>query len=513
MYEKFFNKEFKLKEVKYCELSNTLSMKIITRDELTIREKEVYLKELQDYIGLDIQYNIEIVSSLCDSDLVKEIESLVSKYKIGDNLLFESCSYSKQGEMTSLNLKLSEANAQFNEFEQVKNEINDIIKEKCNGNYFINICNSYNENQKDILVKRDDLLLENIDKVLPDENPLYEVKDLEVVIGKHLDYKVRKISSIRRVEEGLLLAGKVKYLRENYYVPKNSVDGEQKIRYNFELVDHTGKINATYFPTKAMLENENFKFEDEQELEVYCDVVEYNERLSIRIREIAKCSLPCVEVKKEVEEDKEQVIEFIEEVANEYKTISPQNYAELEQMDIFTIAKETPNSLIGKDFVVFDLETTGFEPEYCEIIEIGAVKIRNGEIIETFTTLIRPGCDIPENITEITGISNDMVVFAPELKDVISDFYKFTRNAILVAHNASFDTKFLSYHAKKLRYKFENDVQDTLAMARELVKGIKNYKLKTLSDHFNIRLVDAHRALNDTIATAKVFIELNRLVD
>ena len=399
-----------------------------------------------------------------------------------------------------------------NDFEEIKNEVGQIIFDKCSGSYLVNILNEFNENQEDILAKRNELLLDDIQVVLPDENPLYEVKDLEIVIGKHIDFKVRKISSIRRVEEGVLLAGRVKFLQENYYVPKNSTNNEQKVRYNFELVDNTGKIKATYFPTKSMSEFENFKFEEDQQLEVYCDVVEYNEKLSLRIKEIARCVLPYEEFKKE-EIKEQEIIEYISDVADEYMTISPQKYVELEQMDLFTIVKEIPKDLKGKEFVVFDLETTGFEPEFCEIIEIGAVKICDGNIVETFSTLIRPDCNIPENITEITGISNDMVVFSPQLKDVIGDFYKFTRNAILVAHNASFDTKFLGHHAKKLRYNFENEVQDTLAMARNLVKGLKNYKLKTLSEHFNINLVDAHRALNDTIATAKVFIELNRMVD
>ena len=107
MYEKFFNKEFNLKQVKYSEISNHLTLKIITENDLNELDKENYISELKKYIGLDIQYDIQLKKSLSNDELVCEVEKTISKYKIGDNPLFEKCSYRIENGATYLNLQLS----------------------------------------------------------------------------------------------------------------------------------------------------------------------------------------------------------------------------------------------------------------------------------------------------------------------------------------------------------------------------------------------------------------------
>ena len=156
------------------------------------------------------------------------------------------------------------------------------------------------------------------------------------------------------------------------------------------------------------------------------------------------------------------------------------------------------------DIVVFDLETTGLEYSKNEIIEIGAVKMRNGEIIEQFTCFVKPKESIPEEITTLTHITNDMVKDAYTIDKIIPDFYKFCYGCVLMAYNIDFDYKFLNFQATKLGYKFNNRQVDALYLARLNVVGAKNFKLGSICAKLGVSLEGAHRAINDVVATAEV---------
>ncbi|WP_353892054.1 PolC-type DNA polymerase III [Proteinivorax hydrogeniformans] len=159
-------------------------------------------------------------------------------------------------------------------------------------------------------------------------------------------------------------------------------------------------------------------------------------------------------------------------------------------------------------YVVFDFETTGLNNKTDEIIEIGAAKIENGNIIETFTSFIKPSKDIPRKITEITGITNENVDGAPTLDKVLPQFKDFCGDSILVAHNAKFDLGFLDSACKKQGINFNYLALDTLNLSRLLTSGVKDYKLNTLADHYNISLQNHHRAEDDCKATALLLLEL-----
>lgn len=165
------------------------------------------------------------------------------------------------------------------------------------------------------------------------------------------------------------------------------------------------------------------------------------------------------------------------------------------------------------EFVVFDIETTGLRADRDAITEIGAVKIKNREITERFQTFVNPERHIPQNITELTGITDDMVADAPKIDEALRAFRDFAGNAILAAHNASFDTSFIKQASSDngLDYGFVHI--DTLELARCMVQGVKNYKLDTLTRHFNVKLANHHRAIDDAAATAEVFLELLKLLD
>ena len=163
---------------------------------------------------------------------------------------------------------------------------------------------------------------------------------------------------------------------------------------------------------------------------------------------------------------------------------------------------------LDSEFVVFDIETTGLSPVTETITEIGAVKIKNGQIVDTFNKFVNPGKPIPPKIVELTGITDAMVADADPISVVLPQFYEFISGAALVAHNASFDTSFIKKVAKDNGMKFDFCYLDTLELSRALVKGIKNYKLDTLTKHFDVRLENHHRACDDAAATAHIFIKL-----
>ena len=160
-----------------------------------------------------------------------------------------------------------------------------------------------------------------------------------------------------------------------------------------------------------------------------------------------------------------------------------------------------------EEFVVFDIETTGLNSHTNKIIEIGAVKIKAGRIIDRYSQLINPGISIPYYITEITSITNEQVANQPKIDEVIGKFVDFIGDAVLVAHNAPFDMGFIKRDIKEyLNIDLENSVIDTLQMARDLFPDFKKYGLGDLNKSLGLALEKHHRAVDDSQATANMFI-------
>ncbi|HEX3028117.1 MAG TPA: PolC-type DNA polymerase III [Clostridia bacterium] len=170
------------------------------------------------------------------------------------------------------------------------------------------------------------------------------------------------------------------------------------------------------------------------------------------------------------------------------------------------VYKSNGQSIQG-EFVVFDLETTGLNPYKDKITEIGAVKIRDGKIIDKFNSFVNPGMPIPSMIVKMTGITNEMVEDAPTIEPVLLQFLEFINGAVLVAHNAPFDISFITHNAKLIGEHINNSYIDTLQLSRKMFPDLGKYKLAIVAKHLSIDLKDAHRALNDTTATAEIFVK------
>ena len=165
-------------------------------------------------------------------------------------------------------------------------------------------------------------------------------------------------------------------------------------------------------------------------------------------------------------------------------------------------------------FVCFDIETTGLSALRDRITEIGAVKVVNGEITDTFSTFADPGMPIPAKITQLTGITDEMVRGAPSQKEAVSAFLAFAGDSILVAHNAPFDTSFIRKACENMHVAYPYTSIDTVAIARAILPDIKNVKLDTVANYLRLGSFNHHRATDDATILAKIFVSLcNRLGD
>ena len=158
-------------------------------------------------------------------------------------------------------------------------------------------------------------------------------------------------------------------------------------------------------------------------------------------------------------------------------------------------------------YVVFDLETTGFSPKNDSIIEIGAVKIKNGVIIDNFSEFVNPRRAIPYKITELTGITEDMVRDAQSIHDVLPRFIDFIGDSVVVAHNASFDCSFIAKNCNDMGLEFSPTVVDTVQVCRFLYPELKSVKLNIVAKYLGVKLESHHRAVDDAKATADILVE------
>ena len=303
-------------------------------------------------------------------------------------------------------------------------------------------------------------------------------------------------SKISSPVENVVICGEVTNIQRKTYTRKYTRNGEtqdiEKSFYSLSIRNDGKFMYCSIFPKQAD-ESKGDLIEVGMKVCMFGSFREYNGKLNFTANTIARCAYT-----------KDEIKSTTKQVNEEYHTVFPQDYVDYEQKGLF----DEDDKVFEGEYVVFDLETTGLEATKDEIIEIGACKIENGRITKTFSTFVKPSRHIPREITELTGINDAMVADAPTINYVLPDFYKFCYGTTMVGHNVSFDIGFIYNIAKKLSYDFNNPLMDTIEMARKKLPGLKNYKLGTVVDRLKIVLDNAHRAINDATATAKVFIKL-----
>lgn len=324
----------------------------------------------------------------------------------------------------------------------------------------------------------------------------FQVTNIQKIIGEDLESTALDVGSIKSAIQKCQIAGKIKFFTTRTFTSKRKDEKgnyPEKTYYSWSLFYQNNSLQCVYFPTKNDVEKITELVEDMSVI-VGGDVEEYNGRINFKVKSISKCDLP--EIKEEVVPERK--------VNENYIYVKPEPYITEKQFNFFDVPKEPNDFLKQNDVVVFDVETTGLDYRECEIIEIGAVKLHEGEIVESFSCFARPKKPIPEEITNLTGITNDMVKDAHSISEVIVDFYKFCYGCVIVAYNIDFDYKFINAAGTKVGYKFTNRQLDALYLARQNVVGAKNFTLKSICARLGVSLDGAHRAINDATATAEV---------
>ncbi|MCM1568772.1 MAG: PolC-type DNA polymerase III [Roseburia sp.] len=167
---------------------------------------------------------------------------------------------------------------------------------------------------------------------------------------------------------------------------------------------------------------------------------------------------------------------------------------------------------LDENYVVFDIETTGFSPVNNRIIEIGAVRVLDGEIVQRYSAFVNPRVPIPFEIQKLTHIDDNMVMDAPGIEDVLPEFLKFCEGCVLVAHNANFDMSFIMENCRRLGYSTEFTYVDTVGIARVLLPNQAKHTLDAVCKTLGISLENHHRAVDDAQATAHMFVKFIKML-
>lgn len=344
----------------------------------------------------------------------------------------------------------------------------------------------------------------------------YEVGDVFMMFGQEITPKPEFIKNISGEKLSVILSGVISNFQKKHYIKKKEKakgeNAKESSYYTFTLTDSSGRMNCTYFSSLTN-EKKMDKLADDTRVIIVGDVQKFNNNFTCYIRSLGLCNekltLPSKDESMADSNDYDEIDpDFSQDyISAEYNFVRP--YVEKHQANIFDKKPTYSSYIMDNEFVVYDFETTGLDTNTCEIIEIGAVKIKGGEIVDVFQTLIKPQNTIPDIITQVTNISNDMVASSPSIKIVMPAFYDFCKGCILGGYNsANFDDKILAVQSRKLGIEFDNQTTDVILLARSKMAS-SNYKLSTVVKNLGIVLIGAHRALNDALATAKVLLKLN----
>ncbi|MBO7186982.1 MAG: 3'-5' exoribonuclease [Clostridia bacterium] len=374
-----------------------------------------------------------------------------------------------------------------------KNGIISVINE----HLFSNFCSTFIGDTKKKAVGK--VFEENASEIYVNAIESFSARTYDVLEVVGIDEKEPPITATYIVDAtdagNYVLAGTISSIRE-----KETKTG--KPFYIIDFSDTTAKIGGLYFTKKNTIEKVK-QLTVGQDIIIRGKMSYYGDKgLSLTIDKINLCKFPeDFTIKERPKKD----------APCYYSFIKPEKATSLKVKSIFDMNDTLPSDVLNSTIVSVDIETTGTNALSDRITEIGAVKIENGKITEQWTTLINPQVPLSSEITNITGIDDEMLKDKPLIKDVIGDFLCFVGDAKLLGHNLiEFDAKFLSKASKDNNYKFNYEYVDTLVLARKLLPSLKNHKLNTLAEKFEIEFRH-HRALSDAYATAEVFLELKKI--
>lgn len=351
--------------------------------------------------------------------------------------------------------------------------------------------------------------------------------------------------SIMRISEVTPDSGKVAIAGEVFRTEFREIRGGKFI-YIFDITDYTSSVTV-----KMFVEKKDFANISERIVEGVCLRIRGDAQYDKFSKELAVMAFDIVETEKEIRHDEAEtkrvelhlhtqmssmdgvtpVKELVKRAAQwGHKAIAitdhgvcqayPDAYGASKKFGIkviyglecyllddnVPIVYNPDSHSLDDEFVVFDIETTGLNSHQDRITEIGAVKVKAGEIVDRFSAFVNPGIPIPSFIVKLTGITDEMVSEAPPIEQVLTDFMKFIQGTVLVAHNANFDVGFIRQSARVMGENIKNPYIDTLELCRKMFPELGKHKLNLVAKHLGIELENHHRAVDDSMATAKIFL-------
>ena len=378
---------------------------------------------------------------------------------------------------------------------ELKKQLLDYLNEKFIANFSVEIIE--NDDKIPDIIDAPDIANVSTKKV-----ERYKVEVLKKIVGSEIIPEPEYIKNNTKPKMSVILCGELSNIaKKTFKIKKGKKAGQEKSLYTFSLNDGN-KIECVYFCSKT---NEKVMDSLQNDMLVLCvgDLnFGLNGTLTYYVRKMSWAS------------KKNETTSLLEKqpIVEHKRVVFPKKIELTSQAFLFD-KKILYNDIVnGKTVVVFDIETTGLDFEHDEITEIGAVKIVDGKISERFSSFVKPAQPIPLEVQKLTNITNEMVKDAPSIYDVIYDFKDFCTGCTLCGHNiVGFDFKFIKKAAENAGIYFDNQIVDTLVLARTSSLRLPNYKLGTIVSALGLTLEGAHRAYNDAFATAQVLLELCKL--
>lgn len=498
-------------EVLFDEKQNLLTLSFIyPQDKVFDQNDRLVLAEVaREIVGLPLKVEVVANKSFIESDLIKrEIKRFLDKNNklLALKLNLDEVSVDIQ-DTVHVNFNLEEK--LFTYFQKAK--LDGVLSDHLNNRFcakfsVTSTCGDKEEIVEGFLddrlskVKRkselEALYLKNKDK--------YFVKNVKTIVGRPITFNPRFINSLEKDYEELVVGGQISLITERSYTKtrkvknKNEEETVTKPYFKFHLKDTTGDLDGVIFPNKTNYHKMHLLSNGNSVL-VCGKIARNNGKFEVVARDISLCDMP----------NKDDIQKEAEEEITDYRYVKPQKYVVREQGFLFSDNRIFSREIQNSTFVVYDFETTGTDINNDEIIEIGALKIEKGKFTEVFQTLVKPKGLIPAGATRVNNITNDMVRNAPRIEHAIRDFFLFCKGAQMVGYNnMGFDNFFLQRAGKTIGVNFNNTQIDAFMLAKQKLKGLTRFKLGVVADYLQVNLIDAHRALNDVLATAEVFLKL-----
>lgn len=469
----------------------------ITIDEISKEDKALISQYLTEFLLLKSEVKIKFKKSFLDKKLI--LNDAIEFFKTNKKALIPYLNeenFSIERDQLNIKIKIS-----------LNQDVYSLINEQQLKNELVKYLNS-------LYIANFDISIEENDEVLPDEIDApdiitlpvgvnrYDVQIIKKIVGTDILPKPEYIKNNKSVKQSVILAGILSNkVHKTYTLKKGKRAGEERSLFTFSLKDVSGDIDCIYFAAKTYLKDMEALPDGSFVLCLGDIAKDLYGKVIYRIKKLSLANMLSETISEKTYDE------------NSYKpvvipTIVPRNTQE----NIFEVKPQYDSFILNNDIVVFDIETTGLDPDVCEITEIGAVKISHGEITEQFSSLVKPKSPIPLEVQNLTNITNEMVADAPRIENVIRDFYNWTRGCLLSGYNVvGFDMKFIIKAANKVGLKFTNEVIDTMIVVRQSTLRVSNYKLATVVKALNMTLTGAHRAYNDAYATAKVLMEMHKV--